>query len=295
MKIVNCGDSWAWGAELVDTKILPYVGDMVDHNEHYEPEHEKHRLNNRYIKLFADKVGASEIIDLSMCSYSNESIIRTLIRWLAINDYLSGRDTSDLFVSIGFTSPERREHMYSGETTQSIGVDVPGLPEGKRTLEPWILVGPWMLDYKFPGVEERVSDFMRMYVEMFWNVNEYLYRYYSQIIMLQNLLNNNKIKYVMHQAFYHVPNTNPREWSMDRYKKLVMNNIPWYDEKLWDVVDSKKFMLKNNNITPTFKDYITQHVKGNVEFVLYAWHLNDYGHKIWAEYMYEYCCENNLL
>jgi hypothetical protein len=138
MKIVSVGDSWAWGAELFDPAVFNYNLNMSDDvfHEHFRPENVKFRLENRYIGLFAKKIQAEEVVDLSLPSYSNEGIVRTLIRWLGINGYLTGKDTSELFVTIGFTSPERREHMYSGNSTEPFGCELPEL--NRQEVEPWM-------------------------------------------------------------------------------------------------------------------------------------------------------------
>jgi hypothetical protein len=132
-----------------------------------------------------------------------------------------------------------------------------------------------------------------MDVELFWNVREYLYRYYSQIVLLQNLLNNLKIKYVMHQAFYHLENSNVLEWSYTSYKNKVIDNTPWYDQILWQSVDPIKFMLKDNSQYTTFRDYIVSQVSKKEE-VFCAWHPNALGHKLWANFMYDYVIREKL-
>lgn len=293
MKVISIGDSWAWGAELFDPAVFNYDLNMSDDifKQHFVPENIKYREENRYIGLFAKKIQADEVVDLSQASCSNESIIRTLLRWLGINGYLTGKDTSELFVSIGFTSPERKEHMYSGESSQPFGFELPELQ--RQATEPWMHIGPWLLDYKYQGIDERVPDFLRLYVELFWNEREYLYRYYSHIVLLQNLLNNLKIKYIMHQAFYHLPKTGILDWSYSEYKNTVMNNIPWYDQTLWSSVDPVRFMLKDNHQYTTFRDYIVSQVD-NKKDVFCAWHPNALGHKLWANYMYDYVLRERL-
>ena len=95
MRLVGCGDSWCWGAELVDPVIDPepimnLPGGGFERQS--IPENIEYRLKNRYINRFADMMNADELIDLSDPSLSNDSIIRRLIEWLSTEGYLTGRD-----------------------------------------------------------------------------------------------------------------------------------------------------------------------------------------------------------
>ena len=61
MRLIGCGDSWCWGAELVDPKeepvpIMNLPGGGFDRQ--LKPINIEYRLKHRYLNLFADSIGA---------------------------------------------------------------------------------------------------------------------------------------------------------------------------------------------------------------------------------------------
>ena len=114
MKLIGAGDSWCWGAELVDPAIDPdpimnLPGGGFERQS--IPENIEYRLKNRYINRFADMMNADELVDLSDPSLSNDAIVRVLMEYLSSEGYFTGRDTSDLFVSIGLFGPIIYSHQ----------------------------------------------------------------------------------------------------------------------------------------------------------------------------------------
>ena len=102
MKLIGVGDSWCWGAELVDPAIDPdpimnLPGGGFERQS--IPENIEYRLKNRYINRFADMMNADELVDLSEPSLSNDAIVRVLMEYLSSEGYFTGRDTADLFIS----------------------------------------------------------------------------------------------------------------------------------------------------------------------------------------------------
>jgi len=276
MKIVACGDSWCWGAELVDPAKEPlWVKGIDNHDLHYIPHHAEYREKNRYIQLFADKVGASEVIDLSYCSFSNDAIARTLIEWLVENEYTSGRDTADLFVSIGWSSPERREFYY----------------KDKWGRDNWLPFGPWSMnqDHGNPDLDK----FMRLYFDNFWNTSEYMHRWILQLWQTELMLKKFNIKYVMHQAFYAHHQKIIDKWDDRVYLFNYKNSITLSDKLMWDSIDPIRFMHKNDSKSGTAHNYMMNNSNG--ESVFLEQHPNSLGHKIWAEHMYSYCIEHSII
>jgi len=273
MILINCGDSWAHGTELV------HPDDRVSDN--YSTEWEKtgkslnYRQEHRYIKLFGNKVNATKIVDLSIPGTSNDTIVRQLFRWLSSYGYIAGKDTSELFVNIGWTSPERKDFCYKDR--------LPG--ENGR----WITFYPlWKHDYAQSGL----NDFRDLYITNFWTTEEYMHRWIMQVWQIQMLLKSLNIKYVMHQAFYHHHKAMIHEWDDNKYIKNNHNQADLRDIKIWNCVDPITFMHKNEPETGTFHNYITKKTK---EKVLYVNHPNELGHIMWADHMYEYCKEFNIL
>lgn len=282
MKLVACGDSWTWGAELLDPEVSPQGmwNDPRGHDLHYIPKNTEYRERYRYIRQFAKLANFDEVIDLSQPSVSNDAIYRFLLEWLSTNGYLTGRDTSDLFISIGWTSPERTEFYY----------------KEKIFHENYIPVGPWNLDgHHQPNLTDDVKQFLRLYCENFWVPGEYIHRYIVTIWQLQFLLKHLGIKYVMHQAFYNHDRLMPKFWIDQKYIKKIFDVLTDGDRLMWDTIDRTTFMNLADLEKGTFYNYILNQANGNHDDVLVVWHPNAHGHTLWAEYMYNYCVINNLL
>lgn len=277
IKLILLGDSWAWGTELLDPQVFPDGNVMKANAEtfdhHHHPTHTIYRENNRYARLFADQIGAESIIDLSKGGASNDTIVRLLLRWLAEEGYTQGRATDDLFVTIGWTSPERKDFFYNKNIG---GSDDRG----------WFTLFP---NFRHDYGSEDLSKFYDLYVTNLWNAGEYMHRYITQVWQVSMILKNLKIKYLMHQAFYqqqmHILN-----WKDSIFKSNVNEKILPSDKLIWDAVDPIRFMNKDD-VSCTFHEYILNKNKN----VLYNQHPNHIGHRIWAEYMYEYCLKHQLL
>ena len=279
MRLVGCGDSWCWGAELVDpteepVPIMTLPGGGFE--KQLKPINIAYRENNRYLNLFANKINATEIVDLSRPSRSNDAIVRVLIEWLVEEGYTTGRDTSDLFITIGWSSPERREFYYK-ETW------------GNNN---WMEFGPWSMDADY--ADQDLKTFMRIYFDNFWNEGEFLHRWILQIWQTELMLKSLNIKYVMHQAFYHHHTQMINQWNDKEYKKKF-TAITQSDKKLWETIDDVRFMHKDHPEIGTMHHYILSQVKGDHSKVFEVFHPNTLGHHLWADYLFKYCTENNLL
>ena len=275
MRLIGCGDSWAWGAELVDPKeepipIMNLPGGGFERQS--KPINIEYRLKHRYLNLFADRIGATEIVDLSKPSRSNDAIVRTLIEFLVNEGYTTGRDTSDLFITIGWSSPERREFYYK----ERWGADN------------WMEFGPWSMDQDHGNKD--VDKFMRLYFDNFWNEGEFLHRWIQQVWQTELMLKSLNIKYVMHQAFYHHHTQMINQWDDKKYKEKF-TTIAHADKLLWDSIDSIKFIHKDHPELGTMHHYMLSQAKDVFE----VFHPNSKGHAIWADYMYKYCVEKKLL
>jgi len=282
MKIVACGDSWCWGAELIDPKKEPFWTEGADnHHLHFVPFHEHYRLKHKYIQVFADMVQADEIVDLSQCSISNEAIIRRLTEWLLVEGYTTGRDTSDLFVSIGWTSPERVE-FYNKEYG---GVD-----------GAWLPFGSWSTNAAVYENSE-VSKFMKLYFKYFLNTGGFIHKWLFQIYQTEMLLKKFNIKYVMHQAFYDHSYSGyyPHQWDDNKYTSDYINEITPGDKILLQSIDPIRFMEATQSKIGTSHNFMVAAAGGNTLSVIGSWHPNAHGHAIWGEYMGKYCLENKLL
>ena len=282
MRLVGCGDSWCWGAELVDpaeepTPIMELEGDNFWRQQ--KPINVKYREKHRYLNILGEKLNATEIIDLSKPAFSNEAIIRVLIQWLSSEGYTRGRDTSELFISIGWTSPERREFYTSSGKEKTFS-------------EVYYELGPWSLDKDHGNPD--INDFFKTYVIHFWREKEFMTRWIHDVFKTEALLKHLNIKYVMHQAFYHYYQKMANEWNDKKYKEEAFEWLPNSEIKLWEDIDPVRFMNKDDEIKGTAHHYLLNQAAGDFDQVMLVWHPNEYGHHLWAEYLYNYITENKL-
>lgn len=275
MRLVGCGDSWCWGAELVDpmeepVPIMTLPGGGFERQ--LKPINIAYREKHRYLNLFAEKINATEIVDLSKPSRSNDAIVRVLIEWLVNEGYTTGRDTSELFITIGWSSPERREFYY----------------KKRWGSDNWMEFGPWSMDQDHG--DKDIDNFMRLYFDNFWNEGEFLHRWITQIWQTELMLTSLNIKYVMHQAFYHHHTQMINQWDDLKYKEKF-TTITQSDKLLWDSIDTTHFIHKDDPKMGTMHHYMLSKAKDVFE----VFHPNSKGHAIWADYLYQYCTENKLL
>lgn len=278
MKLIGCGDSWAWGAELVDPVEEPIPLFKLEgggYQRQFKPVNVAYREKHRYLGILSEYYNA-ELIDLSAAGISNDTIYRQLFDYLIQNDYLEGRDTSDLFISIGFTSPERTEFFY----------------EKRWGGDNFAMFGPWSMDQNYDDPE--LSTFFNLYYKYFSHAVEYMRRYIQTIYNLELLLKKHNIKYIMHQAFYHHIHKMINQWDDEIYLRVNLNKITTADKRLYALVDPIRFVNKNEE-HGTAHHYMLQQANGEHSKVFNTFHPNVYGHKLWAEYLINYIDKNNLL
>jgi len=279
MKLIGCGDSWAFGAEIYNPQYhnrenFPPNTDL--HKLHFEPKHEAYRKETRYLGVFQKLINAESFVDLTRCAISNDTIVRYLVDYLANEGYFSGKDTSDLFVSIGWTSPERTEFYY----------------KDKWGTDNYIDMGPHV-DESAYNKHPHVKEFSRLYYTYFNELGGVFHRHINQIKYLELLLQSLNIKYIMHQAFYHYDVGDFKRLEDTRIKQTATSQMTAADKLMWHRLDNVRFINKDHPKHSTTYNYIRSKVSHAEGF--YYWHPSEVGHKIWAEYLFEYCTQKNLL
>jgi hypothetical protein len=278
MILVGCGDSWCWGSELVDPEVeLTPIGTIHKdtHQLHFKPENLKWRETHRYLNLFKNKIKADSVVDLSLPGISNEKILRTLVTWLAENGYTTGRDTSELFISIGWTSPERREFLFYE-------------PRDETDNQGWLDFGPWYKDRKIS--DRIISKFFDLYAAYFHSQRECLLRWFLQVYQTECMLKSLNIKYLMHQAIY--DNFHYRKSEDDSWRKSAMSSVPKEDLAIWDSIDESRFFNKNHNTRGSLYALVEKY--GPPDSML-TYHPSHIGHKFIADNLYQFCKVNNIL
>jgi hypothetical protein len=97
----------------------------------------------------------------------------------------------------------------------------------------------------------------------------------------------------MFQAFFHPFYQHIDFWDDKQYKNEFINSsISPGDIELWKLIDSKKFMHKDNDEYATCHNYILKNSSFQEAFIVY--HPSAKGHQIWGDHMSEYVINNKL-
>lgn len=285
--IIVDGDSWVFGSEILN----PEIKKTLKKNEHpgvcdWKVENDNYRIN----KIFSTHLGKlfnSNIINLSWPADDNGTILNRIITYVTTN-YISKKiSTDNLFLIVGWSSPERTFFWYKEDELSH-----------KFRL--------WPQDSNVSNKGE--SELWKIYVEYFWNKEEYLPRYVMNVLQFQNFCQVNNIKWLCFNSFYQTPNQDLNAW-VDLEIKNELNNLnigssiyqdsqvngrsnyPYEYNSIWEIIDKTKF-YKKNEINNTFKSFIE---KNNSEDVFNGWHPSPKSHEIWANELHRYIIDNRLM
>lgn len=263
-ELVVAGDSWTYGSEIRDPKLPESVKD-------WDPPNDAYRLPRIWPTKLGKLVNSENVINLSYPAASNDQIIRNLVGWLTEKYLHPKKSTKDLFVVVGFTSPERKDFYYRDEKNNF-----------------WFTMWP-MWKHKYP--QDNINRFAELYVKNFYNIEESTHRYLNQIFYLQNLFRQFDIKHLFFQAFYQRSDLHIQQWKDAPYYRHY-NNQP--DQLIWNMIDNVRFIHKNDEIH-SFHNYIKSLDKTpNSDQAIKGMHPSELGHTWWAEHLYEYIKVNDL-
>ena len=230
-KIVLCeGDSWTAG-DIINPKLdIDYVNHR-DNDSYRLPKVWPHKLGEMINKK---NLHDTNVINQSVAGSSNDGIVRrTLLKIPRLLEKYKGKE---IFVIVGWSSPERKDFFYN---------------DGKR--KHWETLYPAQLGQKFHSGYKDLNKFYEIYVDKFWNREEYIQRYTEQNLLLHHYLNHHNIDHMFFDAFYNAPKV------VDKKRNSFYNFMmlePMNANTLWD----------------------GQAGKGG--------HPNEKAHKMWAEEIY---------
>jgi len=289
LKIICNGDSWVFGSEIADPQIsIRYDGTVHPGKYDWTEENDPYRIP----KIFPTKLSKimdAEVTNLSWPADDNGTIVHRTISYITTNYIEKEIPTDNLFVIIGWSSPERNFFWYKDE-------------EEKKSMR--FRLWPQVQHFDTPAQEE----FWKLYVQYLWNAEEYLPRYVMNVLQLENFFKAHNIKWLMFNAFYQTPGKNPMDWEdlnvRDELQKLNLHGSPYtisnnknrYAHQynyvpIWDTIDNIRFYKKDqpNN---TFKSFME---KKNPGRAYYGWHPSPESHTLWAEELFRYINEYKLL
>jgi hypothetical protein len=262
--LLVAGDSWTYGSEIKDPELGTSVFDWDKENDNY-------RIPRIWPTKLANIYGINNVVNLSFPAASNDRIVRHVVGWLTQTYLEPKKDTKDLFVIIGFTSPERKDFYYKNNKRGN-----------------WITLWPmWKHDHQRP----EINEFSELYTSYFYNQEESTHRYIHQLFYLQTLFHHYNINYIFFQAFYQRKDMMIYNWVDNPY---IRNYNGQPDELIWNMIDPIRFMHKNDNIH-SFHNYIVNKDQDKEKRnAIQGMHPSELGHTWWAEHIAEYVKENNL-
>lgn len=280
------GDSWTWGSELKDLSLPSEVSEFNPVNTQYRDTH----IWPWYLN---QKLQFNKLVNLAIPACSNDSIQRNLLWWLSETGRLNNNN-DDLFVVIGFTSPERKDFYVVDER---IGVD------------DWRTFWPARPMKYF---SEEANTFGELYRNYFSSVQESTYRYLNTILYLQMILKQCNINYLMFQGFYDHGKLTVKTWKDNFFLDKIFNRrnsireeinqmsqLSSFNKKmtisydnLWNMIDDVRFVNKNSE-PKSCCNYLLQLPNSDTMFKIS--HPSEKGHEMWAEYLYKYIQEKSIL
>ena len=304
---VLCGCSWAEGIEIlppgvVENKPQDVHGLFLNH----WPDYVDYRKTRKYGAKVAQHFNA-ELIDLSAGGNSNHTIVRTLLEYLSRGGYFSGRDASDLFISVGWSNPQRMEFFDAAygayQRCNQLQSALQMVEDNNMMKIEAPTVGPLFVEYF------EKSNHPTHYINEWARLN----------FMLYHVLKTYNIPFMFQQNFCEL-----QPYGGQMYA--------WYDKKYWDVhhpfltgesqvmlntIDRRNWFLCDEQsyapgIPGTVNDYIREynkkHSTGKIpthpvyanaphsdvhnrhidahQYIGFGYcHPNEQGHDVWAKYM----------
>lgn len=271
MKVLYAnGDSWTAG-DIVDPDI--FGDDLAKVND---PKNKEYRLP----RVWPHKLGNLldiDVINNSHAGGSNDRIVRS-----TINDILELKENinpEDIFVIIGWSSPERKDFFYKWN---------------KAGGGEWECLYPAELNH-WKSEREELNQFYKLYTLNHWYEEEYITRHCFNTITLHNFLNNLGIKHLFFNAFYEAKDSVLSESTHQLYESNELeqyivdfqsNKDKKYLQKLEINFTIKEYqrIYKNNFINTSFIKFLLQNKEYKTQELL-DYHPTELGHELWAQYL----------
>jgi len=286
LQLISNGDSWVFGSEIVDPEMVKrYPLDTHVGQYDHLPENDSYRLPRIFTTKLAEKLNADSI-NLSWPADDNQSICNRTIDYLTTNYISKGLSTDNLFVIVGWSSPERVKFWYKD------------LERSQR-----YIIWPSLEWHDTPAQKK----FWELYVAYLWNREEYIPRFIETVLRFQNFCNEHNIKHLMFNAFYQnggsgcshplgndIVISEELETLLHDGYQYIENNVrvnSMYNHKdTWATVNPIRYYCKEEHKN-SFRTFISD----RLEQPLAGWHPSEQGHTIWADELYRYITLNNLL
>ena len=295
LKIICDGDSWVFGCEIADPEISKrYLGTVYPGVYDYLPENDAYRTP-KIFTTHLSKIMNAEVINLSWPADDNGTILRRTINYITNTYIINNIPMDDLFVIVGWSSPERNSFWYKDESMS----------------RPFRL---WPQNNHFDAKPQ--EKFWDLYTKYLWNAEEYMPRYVLDVLQFQNFCKAHNIKWMCFNSFYQTPKKSIEDWDdldVSSELKNLENKLAGYQyqstksvldmvnrrhnqfdyKALWNTIDPIRF-YKKDQPGNTFKSYI-ENFEPKIKPIFNGWHPSPASHEIWAYELANYIKNNDLL
>lgn len=285
------GDSWTFGSEIIAPEFLvdpskAYSADYkaIREGADYHPDNDYYRIPRIWPTHLGRLLQFDNVVNLSWPARSNDTIYKSTVHWLMENYILPQKDTSDLIVVIGWSSPERKNVVFEDLDGQ--------LHE--------YTIWPAMAETKFYE-HPMVKRYFEFHVMHLWTHKETITRFIEQNFALHQLCKQYNIRHYFFNSFY-VPREGAHDFSQwkdinlrDVISDLHSTHVRGWKDKLysddneisrlinmWDMIPEQNFI--NKTTCASFKRYAEENVNSRV-----AWcgiHPSPESHEAWAHYLH---------
>jgi hypothetical protein len=240
-KIILCeGDSWTAG-DIIDPDLdITYVNDK---------ENDSYRLT----KVWPYKLGKLldiEVQNTSMAGSSNDGIVRRVVS--NVLDLLKKYNGEDIFVIVGWSSPERKDFYFNDGNDKH-----------------WETIFPNAINDtdQISDIEKERQEFYKTYLQYYWNEEEYFNRYIHNNLYLHYFLKSNNIEHLFFDAFYQTESGGPLYHTEEMRKDGIKTENKFLEitKHFYKDISFKNFILEDRHFS-----------KDNS-------HPNEKGHQVWAE------------
>lgn len=287
--ILTNGDSWTFGSEIVAPEFYSdcikktYKQGFAD----IHPINDYYRIPRIWPYTLSKNLN-KELINISWPARSNDSIYDSTISWILKNYTVPGKSTTDLTVVIGWTTPERKNVIFTEDDdiyTQTI----------------W----PNMMDNSYYR-SDTVREYFRMHVNYLWTEYEYITRFVNHNYDLSNFCKLHNIKLYTFNSFYETPKIGIYNWQscvnicniLDRWDHTKLtgwtdNFFNWKEQiyalkAKWNSISSDQFILKDIG---SFKGYIDNNIPQEIRFEKI--HPSAESHIAWGTFLSTWINERN--
>jgi hypothetical protein len=292
LTLITNGDSWTFGSEIAAPEIIeknPNATHVCQYD--FYADNDYYRVPRIYPTYLGELLGA-DVVNLAWPADDNGSILRRTLNYLTKNYIEPGVSTDNIFVVVGWSSPERNSFWFKdGDHTE-----------------------PFRLWPNVPAFTHKAQEkIWELYVAYLWNPEEYIPRFIMNCIQLENFCVKHKIKHLQFNAFYQSPKTNIDRWQelniRQETQQLKADGYMYTDSSrgrchqlsdystLWSTVDPVRFYRKDAEHS-TFKSFIDNCGIENpycTQGQGAGWHPSPAAHHAWADELQRYIKEHNLL